>query len=45
MRKLITLTVLAAALAVGACNTVSGVGKDVSAAGKAVTGAANDAKK
>jgi entericidin B len=44
MRKLITLTVLAAALAVSACNTVSGVGKDVSAAGKAVTGAANDAK-
>ncbi len=44
MRKLITLTVLAAALAVGACNTVSGVGKDVSAAGKAVTGAADDAK-
>lgn len=44
MRKLITLTVLAAALAVGACNTVSGVGKDVTAAGKAVTGAADDAK-
>jgi entericidin B len=45
MRKLITLTVLAAALALGACNTVSGVGKDVSAAGKAVTGVANDVKK
>ena len=45
MRKLITLTVLAAALAVGACNTVSGVGKDVSAAGKAVTSTAEDAKK
>jgi entericidin B len=44
MRKLITLTVLAAALAVGACNTLSGVGKDVSAAGRAVTGAADDAK-
>jgi predicted small secreted protein len=44
MRKLITLTVLAAALAVGACNTVSGVGKDVQAAGKAVSSTAEDAK-
>ncbi len=45
MRKLVILTALAAALAVSACNTVSGVGKDVSAAGKAVTSTAEDAKK
>jgi len=37
MKKIITLTLVAAALAVSACNTVSGVGRDVSAAGKAVT--------
>ncbi len=43
MRKIVILAVVAAALA--ACNTVAGVGKDVSAAGKAVTGAANDVKK
>lgn len=43
MRKLIVLT--AAALLVSACNTVSGIGKDASAAGRAVTGAAEDAKK
>ena len=45
MRKLITLAVAAAALAVAACNTIEGVGKDTQAAGKAVTGAAKDAKK
>lgn len=44
MRKLIVLTA-AAALLVSACNTVSGIGKDASAAGRAVTGAAEDAKK
>ncbi|MDO8381266.1 entericidin A/B family lipoprotein [Phenylobacterium sp.] len=45
MRKVLVLAVTAAALLTGACNTVSGVGRDVSAAGKAVTGAADDAKK
>ncbi len=40
MRKIIALTVVAAALAVSACNTVSGVGRDVSAAGQAVTSGA-----
>lgn len=45
MRKIVILAVVAAALATAACNTVAGVGKDVSAAGKAVTGAANDVKK
>ena len=44
MRKLIVLALAASALLAG-CNTVAGVGKDVSAAGKAVTGAANDVRK
>jgi predicted small secreted protein len=44
MRKLIVLAALAATLATAACNTVAGVGQDVSAAGKAVTNTANDAK-
>lgn len=43
MRKILILAALAAALATTACNTVAGVGKDVQAAGKAVTGAAKDA--
>ncbi len=42
MRKLVVLAL--AALALGACNTVEGVGKDVSAAGRAVTDTARDAK-
>ena len=45
MRKLIVLTAAAAALLVSACNTVSGLGRDAQAAGRAVTGAAEDAKK
>ena len=44
MRKIIALSVIAAALAVSACNTVSGVGRDVSAAGSAVSTGAEDAK-
>ena len=44
MRKLIVLFAAAAALAVGACNTVEGAGRDVSAAGHAVTDTAKDAK-
>jgi predicted small secreted protein len=44
MRKLIVLAAIAASLAVTACNTVSGAGKDVSSAGHAVTDTANDAK-
>jgi entericidin B len=35
MRKIITLSLVAAALAVSACNTVAGVGRDVSAAERA----------
>jgi predicted small secreted protein len=44
MRKLITLLIVTAGLAVAACNTVEGAGKDVSAAGHAVTETAKDAK-
>jgi entericidin B len=45
MRKIVMLAAIAAALATSACNTVAGAGKDVSAVGKAVTGAADDAKR
>jgi predicted small secreted protein len=44
MRTVLILTAAIAAFAVSACNTVSGAGKDVSAAGHAVTNTANDAK-
>lgn len=45
MRKLALLAVVAATFAVSACNTLSGAGQDVSAAGSAVTNTAEDAKK
>jgi predicted small secreted protein len=44
MRKILILTALGAALLVSACNTVAGAGKDVTAAGHAVTNTADDAK-
>jgi entericidin B len=44
MKKIIALTIVAAALAVSACNTISGAGRDVSAAGSAVTTGAEQAK-
>ena len=44
MRKLIVMAAALAAISVGACNTISGAGKDVSSAGHAVTDTANDAK-
>jgi len=44
MRKLIVLVAAASALLVASCNT-AGAGKDVSAAGKAVTQTADDVKK
>lgn len=44
MKKIIALTIVAAALAVSACNTISGVGRDVEAVGSAVTSGAEDAK-
>ena len=45
MRTLIVLAAAAAALLVGACNTVSGVGRDLQAAGQAVAGTAEDARR
>jgi predicted small secreted protein len=44
MRKLVLFAALAASLATAACNTVEGAGRDVSAAGTAVTDTARDAK-
>lgn len=45
MHKLILLPLLVATLALSACNTVAGVGRDLEAAGAAVTGASNDARR
>jgi entericidin B len=44
MRKIALFAVLAASMAIAACNTVAGAGKDVSATGHAVTDTAQDAK-
>jgi predicted small secreted protein len=44
MRKIVVLAMLAASMVVAACNTVEGAGRDVSAAGKAVSNTADDAK-
>ncbi|KQM95448.1 entericidin EcnAB [Sphingomonas sp. Leaf22] len=44
MRKFLSLAVIAGALVISACNTVEGVGRDVSSAGDAVAGAAKDSK-
>lgn len=44
MRKLITLAVIAAALTTAACNTVAGMGRDLEAAGQAVTSGSNSAR-
>ena len=44
MTKLLIMATLAAGLALSACNTVSGAGKDVQSAGEAVTDTAEDAK-
>jgi predicted small secreted protein len=45
MRIAMVLAAAAAALWVSGCNTVSGLGRDVQAAGAAVAGAANDARR
>jgi entericidin B len=45
MRQIFVIAVLASTLMAAGCNTVAGVGKDMSSAGKAVTGTANDVKK
>jgi predicted small secreted protein len=44
MRKFVILAALATSMLVAACNTVEGAGKDVSAAGHAVSNTAEDAK-
>ena len=44
MKKMIGLMMVAGALLVSACNTVSGAGRDVSSAGDAVSDAAEGAK-
>lgn len=44
MRKILILAATATALLVSACNTIEGVGRDVSAAGRAVSNTAQDAK-
>lgn len=43
MRKIFVLFAAAAALTTAACNTVAGMGRDVSAAGQAVEETAEDA--
>ena len=43
-KKILAAVLLTGSLMVAACNTVEGVGKDVSAAGAAVTDTARDAK-
>jgi predicted small secreted protein len=43
MRTLLILTAMVASLAITACNTIAGAGRDVSATGHAVTDTAHDA--
>ncbi len=45
MRKIIALAIVASALAVSACNTVAGAGRDLRAAGSAITSGAESAKR
>lgn len=45
MRILITLAAAAAALWVAGCNTISGMGRDLAAAGHAVQSTADDVKR
>lgn len=44
VRKIITAGLVMGALAIAACNTVAGAGKDVSSVGNATTKAADKAK-
>ncbi len=44
MRKVLAALVILGSLAISACNTVEGAGKDVSSAGSAVANAADGAK-
>lgn len=45
MRKILVLAVAAAALAVSACNTIAGLGRDAQAAGQAVEQTAEDVRR
>jgi predicted small secreted protein len=45
MRKILILSVALSALALGACNTIAGAGRDVSAVGHTVTQTARDASR
>lgn len=45
MRKALILLAALSSLTVSACNTVSGIGRDITAAGRAVTGTAEDARR
>ncbi|OYU15943.1 MAG: entericidin EcnA/B family protein [Alphaproteobacteria bacterium PA4] len=44
MRPIVIVATLIAALALTACNTVEGAGKDISSSGKAISKTANDVK-
>ncbi len=44
MRKIVTAFALVGALAISACNTIEGVGKDVASAGDTVAKTADDVK-
>ena len=44
VRKIITVAAIVSGLALTACNTVEGAGKDVSSVGNTVAKTANDAK-
>ncbi|MCA3255953.1 MAG: entericidin A/B family lipoprotein [Alphaproteobacteria bacterium] len=45
MKKFVTAAVLVAGLALTACNTVEGAGKDIKSAGNAIEDTAQDVKK
>jgi predicted small secreted protein len=45
MRILIVIAAAAAAMWVSGCNTIAGMGRDVSAAGRAVSSTADDARR
>ncbi len=45
MRKLIALGMVAVALSTAACNTISGIGRDMQAAGRAVTNSSDQARR
>ncbi|WP_091737852.1 entericidin A/B family lipoprotein [Phenylobacterium immobile] len=45
MPRIAILALMAAALAISACNTVAGLGRDAQSAGRAVTGAAEETRR